>query len=778
MKIGVVTNLDTNNYGSVLQAYALKTKLHELGTDSVVIKKNADINRSPATRIKRFLTPSKNHYSFSDKIQIKMARKAFTEKRRKLETFSSENLNVRSCSSLFEASHIAEECDLLLAGSDQIWSPLAGLLSSFTLLNFDDKLQIRKASYAASIGVTSLSESEKKQFENALKDFINVSVREPSSIKLLKELTQRPLRADVDPTLLFDGDFWKEQITHDKGYSKPYIFVYMLRPEPLTLKLVQTLAEQKGLKIKLCSNRLINKPGIENITDAGIEDFFRLIKHADYFITNSFHGTVFAVQFHKKFLSIAVEGSGARVQDFLSGIGLQGRIAVSVNDLEQIEEEISWRDVDDVLRNKRQVSIDYLQNLLNDIHPTHRVLQQDEMCTGCGACLNSCPKNCIFMRPDETGFIYPMADETLCINCGLCMMVCPSKQPPYRQLPKRAYAAAAKQKELLLRTSSGGMFSALADYVISMGGYVFGAALFADKDNLKACHCCVNNKEDLEKLQGSKYVQSEIGTTYREAENFLKQTKVVLFSGTPCQIAGLKKYLRRDYPTLYTVEVLCHGVPNNRIFSEFLKNKSKKILNYNFRSKNKGWFNKTSETFYLDKNGNKKIKVESGYLQSYYALFLDSLILRDSCYHCQYADMNRVADITIGDYWGIDSEHKELVKSGVFSIENGVSCVLINNERGMSIFSAIEQQCDIVESSFQKIQLRQGNLKRPAQEPNGRKKLLTAYAKNGYSAIEEAFKRRVKHKKVYLYAKFIAPNFMFTSKKYLRICARKVKKKL
>lgn len=364
MKIGVVTNLDRQNYGSVLQAFALQSTLNGMGAESFVLEKKLIKNNSLLARAKRFFAPSKNNYSLKDKWEIKQAKKLYTIKRKKIAEFCTKNISVSTCVNAQQVIDIANTCQLIIAGSDQIWSPVSGLLSDFYLLNFGANTTYAKASYSASVGVSNLSEEDKALFKKNLADFDTVSLREKTGLNLLKDCTENTLRSDLDPSLLYNGEFWSKFV-NNSSCSDPYIFVYMLRPEPTTLEAAKILSKKTGLKIKVCSNRIIKGNNIENITDAGIEDFLSLIHNSEYFVTNSFHGTAFAVQFHKKFLSLAVAHTGSRVTDFLGDINLSDRTLVSPQDILKIDNEIDWDIVDKILNKRRNESYSYLKELVN-----------------------------------------------------------------------------------------------------------------------------------------------------------------------------------------------------------------------------------------------------------------------------------------------------------------------------------------------------------------------------------------------------------------------------
>ena len=302
-------------------------------------------------------------------------------------------------------------------------------------------------------------------------------------------------------------------------------------------------------------------------------------------------------------------------------------------------------------------------------------------CTGCHACSNICPKQCITMEADNEGFLYPKVYLDKCIDCGLCEKVCPVLKNIKVDNEPRAYACYNKNEHIRLESSSGGIFTLIAEQVINDGGVVFGVGL--DKD-LTALHSYVETKEQLQTFCGSKYVQSKVGETYKRAEDFLKENRKVLFSGTPCQIEGLKAYLQKDYDNLFCVDIICHGVPSPRVWKKYLSYQEKRVgakaEGANFRHKNKGW-NKFSMALEFN-NGNKHIQTLDKDL--YMQAFLKDTCLRPSCHKCSFKTLHRKSDITLADFWGIN---KVLPK---MDDDKGTSLLLINSKNGKDMFDSLQ----------------------------------------------------------------------------------------
>lgn len=315
------------------------------------------------------------------------------------------------------------------------------------------------------------------------------------------------------------------------------------------------------------------------------------------------------------------------------------------------------------------------------------IFEKKDLCVGCFACYNICPKNCIKMIPDQEGFLYPKIEENLCVGCGLCESVCPNiniKKDANNHDLGCAYAATNKNEDICLESSSGGIFTLLAEEVILGGGIVFGAAFSKDFKSVE--HIAVENAEELWKLRGSKYVQSSIGDAYKFAKKYLDENRRVLFSGTPCQIAGLYKYLGKIHENLITCDFICHGVPSSLIWKKYLELREEyvhsKVQNVSFRYKKDGWRN---SVFLLQfKDGKEFAQTKSKDL--YYRGFINNVFLRPSCYKCNFKGLKRVADITMADFWGVEKVAPEMNNS------KGTSLVIANSNVGKEIFECIKEK--------------------------------------------------------------------------------------
>lgn len=315
-----------------------------------------------------------------------------------------------------------------------------------------------------------------------------------------------------------------------------------------------------------------------------------------------------------------------------------------------------------------------------------------ELCTGCAACFSACPKACIQMEADSEGFLRPVIDSAKCISCGKCQKICPINHPIEDNGAKPAtYAARVKDSKVLKQSSSGGMFSGLAIKVLSLGGAVIGAGF---DEEFQVTHKVCTDVLEIDELRRSKYVQSRMGTVYQDAKALLEKGIQVLFCGTPCQIGGLKAYLGKEYPNLYTVDFICHGVPSPMVWETYKafreKQANSKITDVSFRSKDKGWKTFSMKLFFEDGSEYSELVSKDHYLRS----FIMDLDLRPSCYQCQFKQIHRVSDITIADFWGAEKLNND------WNDDKGVSLALVHSGKGHELLEACSELLAMIPVDF------------------------------------------------------------------------------
>lgn len=361
-----------------------------------------------------------------------------------------------------------------------------------------------------------------------------------------------------------------------------------------------------------------------------------------------------------------------------------------------------------------------------------------QRCTGCRACEQVCPKKCINMVPDKNGFLYPQIDESKCVGCNLCAKLCPNNSNFKNDTKsQKCFAAYINSPEDLAHSSSGGVFTAIAKMVLNRGGMVFGCAFNTD---CEAHHICIETLKNLNQLRGSKYVQSDTADTFLKTKKILEDGIPVLYTGTPCQIAGLKSFLKKDYDNLLTADLICHGVPSAAIFSNYIKWLEKrisgKVINYRFRDKQYGWGH-TGSIIYLNDYTLKHKKIIAA-LDPYYSLFLKGILYRDCCYECAYACRQRTGDFTLGDFWGAEKYYPEL------PVRNGLSILLVNTEKAARNLGCLSKDLSLMPIPFSRLAENNGQLESPAEKSELRELFLSAAQSDDFNDVAKLWRRKFK----------------------------------
>ena len=372
---------------------------------------------------------------------------------------------------------------------------------------------------------------------------------------------------------------------------------------------------------------------------------------------------------------------------------------------------------------------------------------EKDKCTGCGACMNVCAHNAISLTEQGVcGYIYPEIDQDKCIGCGLCVKTCPVNTPVKLNAPLKAFAAISKDHHDLMTSASGGASSVLVNSVLNKNGIVYGCV---QRNYKNISHERIDKIEDAHLLKGSKYVQSYIGYIYRDVKEDLKTGKTVLFTGTPCQIAGLKSYLKKDYDNLILVDLVCHGVPSQKLLEEDVEyllrdypNADKEKIRVEFRRKKRspGVFEPDWGTFisYGVFNGGgakafaHKKKKQDFLIDNYITAFMAGTIFRENCYTCSYAQNQRGSDITIADFWG-------LKKCAVPTTE-GVSLLLPNTQKGLMAINEFKENFIICERPVDEAINGNGQLLHPSLRPKERDVFLSTYPNNTSKAYKASLK--------------------------------------
>lgn len=717
MKVGVITFHSANNYGAVLQTWALQKVLSDYGLDTGVIHYHPDIidglydpmnlKRGMRRQFKKLklLIKSRNSLIRYNKFQ------AFIRNRFNLIG------NFRTYDELKKAGL---NLDAYIVGSDQVWNTdHTGGFDPAYFLNFAEPGK-KKIAYAASIGKDYVIPKFKEEYQSSLNSFTGISVREKSVLPAIQELTTNPVVVTLDPTMLLQKEDY-EAIKVDSTIKEPYILVYMIEKNKQVIELANKLSTSLGIPI--VQRKFI--PGFKNSLDsfytADAGEFLGLIEAAEYVITNSFHGTVFSILYEKPFVSMLHTDTGSRTADLLTELGLQSHILNDCKDfsdmkLFQITHKKRLRMKIDKLR---QSSTEFLQKSL-DLTDKYDKVQcptniRKDKCYGCSACKHVCKSKAIHLEEDREGFLYPIVDESLCVQCGMCKKVCIRKHDKaidYAEDFPKVYCAVHKEDDIRKQSSSGGIFPALVRYAIEdRKGVVVGVRY---DNEMRVVSEIADTVEGCKAFSGSKYVKSNFNDNFPKIKKLLKNDRFVLYTGLPCEAAGLRAYLRKDYDNLLICELLCHAAPSPKVFGKYIEYLNKeyqsKVIDLVFRSKEKGW--KHGDRNVMIKLDNGKKVFEKTAENQYYRAFIGDFISRPSCNNCKYTYDYRVGDITIGDCWGIKKAAPEL------SDNKGNSLVLINNQKGDQIWNILGEHFNFAKSDLKTAFYK--NHKKPTQDKRRR----------------------------------------------------------
>lgn len=740
MKTGLVTFYHIHHYGAALQAAATERAVEALGHECEII--DYFVNQNNAL----FRRPTGLGSTAAD-VHTAMHYPALKSRYQRFEQFSRDHLRIsaRRYGSLAELREASLPYDVILSGSDQIWNPKIFPDGRFDPVFFGAFSDRRKIAYAPSFGIPHIPEGMEAELRGYLQQFSHLSVREAQGQVIVREAAGIEAPVVLDPTLLLTAEQWAAMSASHPPAEGGYILCYCISKPGALTPYIQRLAEETGLPvIQLCGIRQKVHPKAVCVLDAGPAEFLGLFRNAAYVCTNSFHGTVFSLQFQVPFFTAVspaelAEPETSRTFSLLTRLGLTERV-VGKGDTAAPDAEIDWSPTAERLAAARASSLDYLHAALEGTPYTPQIpaaqdsrrdplprLADHGHCTGCTACASICPADAISMRRDQEGFSYPTVDPDRCIHCGRCTSVCPllHDRPP-AHLPA-AFAAWNRNDQVRKDSTSGGVFTTLAEYILEGGGVVYGAAMDA-RQHLR--HIACFRKEDLWRLRGAKYVQSDLGETFREIREVLKK-RPVLFSGTPCQVEGLYRFLGGRPENLTTCDLVCHGVPSPGVWEDMAQSiqarKGKPLQAVRFRNKVTGW--KDSHLTLLYQDGT----VDSAplFATEYGRAFGRALFLRPSCHRCAYTNLNRPGDFTLGDFWGLRAD--ELPEQQ----EKGVSLLLVNTPHGSYLFD----QLDLGRQAFPVERAVAGNprLAVPLAAPPDRAAFFAAYALKPFEQVRRIF---------------------------------------
>lgn len=673
--VGIVGMWYGINYGSVMTAYALYKTVTDFGFKALMIQKPKELWN--------------DHFYNEHTIANRFAKKHFVPSRIRKDYSEHTELNAI--------------CDTFLVGCDTLWHyPLTRTAPGFFFLDFvdDDK---KKISYASSFGRGyDGPESARENVQRCLERFDSISTREKDGVKICKDLFNVDAAQVIDPVFLVTEDHYKSlSDVSSRDASTPYLLTYILDPNQDKKDAISRLCEVKGygnLNIVDPNNEGSGAARLGLPVERGlsVEDWLKLFKNAEFIITDSYHGICFALIFRKKFICFGNVARGlARFTSLLSMLGLEDRICFSYIEMQKKEAEllkdIDYEKICALLADERQRCKGWLHDALikkkkkTFTHTVVHALKDLGKCTGCGTCSIICPTAAMKMVADEYGFFRPFVDKEKCIDCGICEKHCIVLHPQYtNDITPQCYAMMADDSIRKI-SSSGGMFTVAAEYVLNHGGQVCGAAYTPD---FEVEHIVINDASRLSELRGSKYMQSRSWPVYPRVKELLEQGKDVLFTGMPCQVAGLKAFLGKEYEHLYTIDLVCHGITSSAVFQKYHRDvlANKKLVTLEFKAKQPwGWHAGVNALF---ADGSKYSEpLES---DPYFGAYLQSISKNIACGECMVNRLPRPGDLTIGDFWRIEEVDPAL------NDNKGTSLVLTNNKKGQTFLDLLKKTMAVI----------------------------------------------------------------------------------
>lgn len=721
MRIALLSFVNNLNYGGSLQEYALESAVKKYGGQNISCEylnyhrnfyKDAVIwllRKILYRIIGRDDTPS---WTIREFLQIVFAqrRAAPSDSAKEFEKFwlltdFSRRLGRK------ELRRIEGAYDLFLAGSDQVWNCGRLNLDTTFLLDFV-KCQNKKGSYASSVGMKKIPKKYRKQYLKYWSKIKYLSCRESEGAGLIQKLTGRKAEWVLDPVFLLEQEEWEKAADLSAVYEEPYVLLYMLDQSAGLVRLAKKLAQLKHRKlVKIYGD-------IEKNNAVGPKQWLGYFLWAEYIVTNSFHGTAFSIHFHKNFyVEITPQAffteSSSRITDLLRELDLQDRVIGNAEEYAkkmQIETitDVLYEHADKKIAAMKQRSVKYLKNMLEScVDESNPVLSKGkesvrkknnvsriakDQCVGCRACETICSAGAVKMKRNEEGFAYPAVSDRLCINCGKCAAYCPALHSQGQAVnPKgKTFAARCLDEEKLLRSSSGGIFGVMAEHCIRQNGVVYGVAF--DK-NYEVRYSRGEHLSDIERMRGSKYVDAFMPKSV--IKDFLKDVssaRTILFTGTSCQIAGMKAVCRerrlKDENVWWIDFYKCSGKVSPLLWEEECKTYRAKgtIEAVSFRNKKYGW-----KTYSMYQRISGK-DYRTDFLLHRWSRFLgNSLCCRRSCLNCRYSCGRSGADISIGDFW------ERMVLPERWRDNQGLSIVQVHTGKGERLFACMKKHMDYIE---------------------------------------------------------------------------------
>lgn len=712
-KIGLVTLYNSDNYGAMLQAYALQTTICNLGCEceivqhdrfGVSLERGGKIRKDNLGSLIQYLelflrNPRVLSYAWRawDK-GLKRALKQDTVKCREFRRDFFSRLSPVFYQSIRQIRDDPPRCDAFVCGSDQIWNPerFEGAAPFFLDFGGDD---VDRIAYAPSLATDRIPEPMREQYQKWLGRFQAVSVREHSACNAIEEATGIKPRWVLDPTFLLSREEWAALAEEDPNRHRKFILCYFLGYE----NFIAAYATIREVAKRLDADIVVLPKGRHSLAKGigpgdqlcGPRAFLGYIKNAAYILTDSFHGTALSINFGKDFgvfrgrANASFSHKFVRMQNILDALGLGGR-AFSPGKIPPLA-PIDYASAAPKLAALVRESKAFLADALSTVRERPRTrpgpdIAAPSSCSGCSACVAVCPAGALAMEKDAAGFWRPVLDKAKCVECGACAKACPVRTPPERPaFQPRYFAFYTKDRALRAAGSSGNAFGVFANRCLeSPDGVVYGSAMDGD---LYGTSCKSTDEVPLAALQKSKYFESRMGDAIQRIKKDVRSGRNVLFCGTPCQAAAVRSVLGTP-DNLLLCDFICHGVPSADWFKRYLLQMEKqygaKATEVDCRSKAMGWALLVMEIHFA----NGKVSVKSQFGDAYLADFDHNNHLREGCYGCNQI-IGSLADISIGDYWATKQ------KKNLLDTNEGISIMRVNTPHGTRFFDQLRDRPDL-----------------------------------------------------------------------------------
>lgn len=673
-KIGLMTWFSYDNFGSLLQCRATMETVKKLGYDIELV------NYLP----KDAYSKQKDYSTLIKEYSKKIIKKFFVKNKKlninNMRLFRDNLKKSKITNTKSELFLLNNVYDAFICGSDQIWAPTCYDENYFLSFVKED---YKKIADAPSIGLPVIeNEFVKENMKTLISKFTHLSTREEQGAKIIENLTRKKAKVVLDPTLLLTKEEWKQDMV-DIKYSN-YVLTYFLGDNNKYYIESQKIAKNLGkrlLVIPTKSKYLSKKECL--LDDLGPKEFISLIDRADLVLTDSFHGTIFSINFHrplivfKRFTDNNLS-QNSRIYNILEKLDLKKLIFDdNSGSIIDFNKSIDYNLIDKKLNILRNDSLEFLKTSLEkatNYKPQNGEIVITNNCTGCGVCANICPQKCISIERNQFGFYEYKIDHSKCIKCGMCLKVCgQANNLKINKIKDNIlYSAYSTDNNLLTGSTSGGICTTIAYEGIKNNQNIIGCQYDYNKN--EAILNLATNKEEFDKMRGSKYIQANPNGIY---ENLKKIDNGVII-GTPCQIASVDLFLKtlKKREKFLLVDFICHGVPSYKLWDKYIK-KYENVKEVLFRDKKISWKKKYIYILY----GNNKIHSAEELKDSFYHFFTVGNVYNDCCYECKYRDSS-MADIRVGDYWGpkFDKNNK------------GVSMVIPFTEKGKNKIKELEER--------------------------------------------------------------------------------------